>query len=196
MEPDPTRAGEPAEDSNGTRDSPHSRTARSTARWAPAMRIGPASAYIPSSNVDRIVSTLPPGRWRASRTTTCRPAFCNTKAARRPARPAPTTTTGAVEGRGRWKSRAGAPPLTDSWRNCRRLTTGVLKPPKSVGSRLTTVRLLLYPERNREWSVPASAERSDGETSAPMLCGTHSILRARLCRRSRTSRHPFVRAQT
>ena len=65
----------------------------------PGMRIGPASAYRPSLKGVRIVCTRPPGNARASSTTTRWPASRRTPAARSPASPAPTTTTGRSTGR-------------------------------------------------------------------------------------------------
>ena len=71
----------------------------------PGIRIGPASAYSPSLKGVRMVCTRPPGNARASSTTTRWPASRSTPAARSPARPAPTTTTGrstgVAESRGR-----------------------------------------------------------------------------------------------
>src|SRR4051812_1911595 len=53
----------------------------------------PASTYWPSTKGARRVSTRPPGRSRASRTTTSWPASESSKAAARPASPAPRTMT-------------------------------------------------------------------------------------------------------
>src|SRR6185437_10196525 len=62
-------------------------------RWAGPANWPPTSTTCPSAR--RWFSTRPPTRSRASRTSTLAPARCSSRAAVRPARPAPTTTTSA-----------------------------------------------------------------------------------------------------
>ena len=61
--------------------------------WLSSMRSAPASACSPWRNGSRMVKTRPPTRSRASMTVTAAPFFVSSRAAVRPASPAPAMRT-------------------------------------------------------------------------------------------------------